>query len=866
MVKRERKLRYKMYKAKKQWVMVPLVFLGIAMGTGLSENLAFADTADQAMATSQLEATTTKKDTEVQTKDSQEQVDVSTTQETSTTKDSMATLEAFKEVEKTSESSNQDEQNVTTDSTMTDQALEIESTTLAQSTSKSSQQVTTEASQNSTTPETKLEPQEEQSNVSKNTAVFETPQNYVEKKEDGYWYLYDTQTNEKYTGFQKLKDGRVVYYDRSGQMQYGWQWIDNATRYFDTFNGKMALGQQKINGHWYLFDQTGAMQRDFQYIPEQNKTVYYNQDGWMLYGQQNLNGHWYNFDTYTGAMKNGFVNISDQNKTVYYNDQGQMQYGWQWIENATRYFDTFTGKMAVGQQKLNDHWYLFDQNGVMQRGFQYIPDQNKTVYYNKQGQMQYGWQWIENATRYFDTFTGKMAIGQQKLNDHWYLFDQNGVMQRGFQYIPDQNKTVYYNEQGQMQYGWQWIENGTRYFDTFTGKMAIGQQKLNDHWYLFDQNGVMQRGFQYIPAQNKTVYYNQDGWMLYGSQQIGQSKYYFDPIIGALKTNSVGFDKQTKTLSYYASDGKQAVGNIVLDGKTYDFTAGILKVLGQQFVMIKNQTYLLNNTQVITGQQRLNGSWYYFDVETGVMARGFQYLADQNKTVYYNDQGQMQYGQQKIADHWYLFDKITGAIKIGLQYISEQNKHVYYANNGQMQYGTVRAGKITYYANTVTGAITGVFNDAEVIGQNPELPTGCEITAVTMMLRYAGKNVNKIQLAHEMPRSNNGDYGFVGDPFSVTGWWVFPTGVAPVVNNHLGTSKVMTGASWSEIYQQLLKGHLVVAWVANMNGFINHAITLTGYNNGIVYYNNPWTARKEQLSLNQFYTHWNADKQRALSY
>lgn len=135
-----------------------------------------------------------------------------------------------------------------------------------------------------------------------------------------------------------------------------------------------------------------------------------------------------------------------------------------------------------------------------------------------------------------------------------------------------------------------------------------------------------------------------------------------------------------------------------------------------------------------------------------------------------------------------------------------------------------------------------------------------------MMLRYAGKNVNKIQLAHEMPRSNNGDYGFVGDPFSVTGWWVFPTGVAPVVNKYMGTSKVMTGASWSDIYRQLLNGYLVVVWMANMNGFVNHAITLTGYSNGVIYYNNPWTAKKESMTADQFYKHWNANRQRALSY
>lgn len=50
------------------------------------------------------------------------------------------------------------------------------------------------------------------------------------------------------------------------------------------------------------------------------------------------------------------------------------------------------------------------------------------------------------------------------------------------------------------------------------------------------------------------------------------------------------------------------------------------------------------------------------------MQTGFKDLKEygQNKTVYYNEQGQMQYGQQLIAGHWYLFDTFDGAMKTGL--------------------------------------------------------------------------------------------------------------------------------------------------------------------------------------------------------
>ncbi len=366
---------------------------------------------------------------------------------------------------------------------------------------------------------------------------------YGQQNINGYWYNFGTFDGAMKTGLVRIPEqNKTVYYADNGRMQYGWQWVNNATRYFDTFNGAMVTGQQRINGHWYLFDNNGAMQRGFQNLKAygDDKTVYYNQDGWMLYGQQKIENKWYNFDTFNGAMKTGFVKIPDQNKTVYYAPNGQMQYGWQWVDNATRYFDTFNGAMATGQKFITGHWYLFDNNGAMQRGFQNLKDygDNKTVYYNQDGWMQYGWQWLDNATRYFDTFDGAMAMGQKNIANHWYLFDKAGAMQRGFQNLKDygENKTAYYNQDGWMQYGWQWLDNATHYFDTYDGAMAIGQKKIDDHWYLFDKNGAMQRGFQNLKdyGDNKTVYYNQDGWMQYGWQWLDNATRYFDTYDGAM--------------------------------------------------------------------------------------------------------------------------------------------------------------------------------------------------------------------------------------------------------------------------------------------------------------------------------------------
>ena len=110
----------------------------------------------------------------------------------------------------------------------------------------------------------------------------------------------------------------------------------------------------------------------------------------------------------------------------------------------------------------------------------------------------------------------------------------------------------------------------------------------------------------------------------------------------------------------------------------------------------------------VHGQKNIDGNWYFFDENTGIMQTGFKDIKSQNKTVYYASNGQMQYGQQRILNHWYLFDDVTGAMKTGLQYIKSQNKLALYASNGQMQYGMQKVGGKNYSFNRTTGALQAV--------------------------------------------------------------------------------------------------------------------------------------------------------------
>ncbi len=343
--------------------------------------------------------------------------------------------------------------------------------------------------------------------------------------------------------------------------------------------------------------------------------------------QKNVNDNWYLVDNNTGKNLTGFQEIKDQNKVVYYApNNAQMQYGWQNINSNKYYFDKFSGAMTTGQRNIDGSWYLFDDQGVMQTGFQRIENQSKTVYYNKNGQMQYS---------------------QQAIGNHWYLFDKySGAMQTGFKNLAPygQNKVVYYDEKGRMQHGLTKVNQKVYYLDNISGEVRKGQQAIGNHWYLFDKNsGVMQIGFKNLAlyGQNKVVYYDEKGRMQHGLTKVNQKVYYLDNISGGVRK------------------GQQAIGN----------------------------------------------HWYLFDKNSGAMQIGFKNLAPygQNKVVYYDEKGRMQHGNQVINGKKYYFDKSSGKMYTGVAYNADTRTIQYYATNGQMQVGKLNIAGKTYVFDDKTG-------------------------------------------------------------------------------------------------------------------------------------------------------------------
>ncbi|MGN1402764.1 MAG: C39 family peptidase [Ruminococcus sp.] len=107
--------------------------------------------------------------------------------------------------------------------------------------------------------------------------------------------------------------------------------------------------------------------------------------------------------------------------------------------------------------------------------------------------------------------------------------------------------------------------------------------------------------------------------------------------------------------------------------------------------------------------------------------------------------------------------------------------------------------------------------------QNPELPTGCEVTSLTMALNYAGYAVDKLTMADEYlirsePYLTTFGEAFVGSPHDPTAWGCYAPVIVKTAENYItaqnGTETVqnLTGCSLKTLLAEVANGTPVITW------------------------------------------------------
>jgi uncharacterized protein YvpB len=205
----------------------------------------------------------------------------------------------------------------------------------------------------------------------------------------------------------------------------------------------------------------------------------------------------------------------------------------------------------------------------------------------------------------------------------------------------------------------------------------------------------------------------------------------------------------------------------------------------------------------------------------------------------------------------------------------------------------------TDQAQKVSQVQNGKIVDVPHIQQMPELPRGCEVTSLAMLLGYAGISVDKMTLANEITtipfRDSNGlrgnpNDGFVGDIYSFDnpGYGVYHAPIAALAKNYLpGRIIDLTGSSMDSVFNMIDNGSPV--WVITNSRFSQlpesefttwqtssgeiqityreHSVLVVGYDENNVYINDPLADQPyTAVSRDSFEDSWIQMGKQAISY
>lgn len=193
--------------------------------------------------------------------------------------------------------------------------------------------------------------------------------------------------------------------------------------------------------------------------------------------------------------------------------------------------------------------------------------------------------------------------------------------------------------------------------------------------------------------------------------------------------------------------------------------------------------------------------------------------------------------------------------------------------------------------------------DAPIISQLPELPRGCEVTSLSMLLQHAGVNVEKMELAQRVKKDptpfqiKNGqvsfghpNVGFVGDMYNIEkpGYGVYHKPIKGLAEEYLPNRIVdLTGSNFDELESFIAQG--VPVWIITNARFKElppeefktwntpagqikityreHSVLITGYDKDYVYFNDPLTGEKNKKVPKQDFTNaWAQMGRQAISY
>lgn len=185
--------------------------------------------------------------------------------------------------------------------------------------------------------------------------------------------------------------------------------------------------------------------------------------------------------------------------------------------------------------------------------------------------------------------------------------------------------------------------------------------------------------------------------------------------------------------------------------------------------------------------------------------------------------------------------------------------------------------------------------DVPLENQMPDLPNGCEVTSLSMLMNYYGIKVNKNELAENIQHVNfftdggkyrgNPNQGFVGHmSIANAGWCVYNGPLYNDARKYTTHIENITGSDFLSLLKLVSNGHPVLiittttfnrvndmqTWDTN-TGKVNvtpssHACVITGYSKPkkVVYVNNPYGYKNQPVNWKNLQASYNQQGRQAL--
>ena len=116
-----------------------------------------------------------------------------------------------------------------------------------------------------------------------------------------------------------------------------------------------------------------------------------------------------------------------------------------------------------------------------------------------------------------------------------------------------------------------------------------------------------------------------------------------------------------------------------------------------------------------------------------------------------------------------------------------------------------------------------VIDGFKTVMQNPELPTGCEITALTQTLNFLGFDVDKVTMCDKYMNTDwKGEYTmnqcYIGDPKSYSGYGCSSPVICKSARRYFRVEKSdcypvdLSGTDFQDLFYQIDQGRPVIVW------------------------------------------------------